>query len=70
MTDDLHSPIDEVTQFHVGGLEGGEMFLRIIRVQIARFNTGKLRQVVDHLLLSRNVIVQESCTGKRPLTEN
>lgn len=59
MPDEDHSNIGEVTKFLVGILQCRQVFLANMRVQIARFDARELGQIIDHLLLRGNVIVDK-----------
>lgn len=59
MSNENDADIGEVSKFLIGTLQRCQMFIAEICVQIARFNAGEFRQIIDHLLLCRYVIVYE-----------
>lgn len=61
--------VDEVPQFEVGGLEGGQVFGGDGGVQISRFDTWELGQIVHHLLRGGDVIINEGLPFQYTMTE-
>ena len=53
------SDVYEVAELFVGGLERGQMLLAEVGVEVARLDARELGDVVDHLLLGRDVVVDE-----------
>lgn len=57
--DEDHSDIDEVAKFLIGILQCRQVLLADVRIQVARLNAGEFGQIVDHLFLRGNVVVDE-----------
>ena len=51
--------VDEVPQLLVSRLERREVLRAVVRVQVARLDAGEFRDVVDDLLLRRDVVIDE-----------
>ena len=59
VTDESDPVVDQESQFQIRRLERRQVFRRRGHVQIARLNARKFRQIVHHLILSGNVVVDE-----------
>ena len=62
MADKDASYIDEVPELLVGRLERRQMLLAEVGVQVAGLDARELGDVVHHLLLGRDVVVDEGAT--------
>lgn len=47
----LNTLVHQVSQFHVGTLQGGQVFLREVGIQVSWFDARELGQVVHNLFL-------------------
>lgn len=52
-------PVDEITKLLIRTFERRQTFVAQIRVQIARFNPGKLREIICDLFTREDVVVDE-----------
>ena len=57
--------VDEVPQLLVSRLERREVLRAVVRVQVARLDAGEFRDVVDDLLLCRDVVIDERRWNRR-----
>ena len=57
--------VDEVPQLLVSRLERSEVLRAVVRVQVARLDAGEFRDVVDDLLLRRDVVIDERRWNRR-----
>lgn len=57
--------VDEVPQLLVSRLERREVLRAVVRVQVARLDAGEFRDVVDDLLLRRDVVIDERRWNRR-----
>uniref|UniRef100_A0A182IMQ3 Uncharacterized protein n=1 Tax=Anopheles atroparvus TaxID=41427 RepID=A0A182IMQ3_ANOAO len=62
--------VDEIAQLLVRVLQRRQPLAAEVRVQVARFDAGEFGQIVDHLLLRRDVVVHERDTLVRALPAN
>lgn len=59
MSDEDHSDVGQVAKFLVGILQCRQVLLADVRIQVARLDAGEFGQIVDHLFLRGNVVVDE-----------
>ena len=64
----LDTIIHEEPELQVGGLERGQVFGGEVGVQVSGFDARELGQIVNHLLLGRDVVVDEGNTLARALS--
>ena len=57
--------VDEVPQLLVSRLERREVLRAVVRVQVARLDAGEFGDVVDDLLLRRDVVIDERRWNRR-----
>lgn len=62
------STVLQKSQLNVGGFERRKVFLTEISIEVTRFDPREFRQVINHLFLRRNVIIDERSTFHGSLT--
>lgn len=69
MPDEDHAAVLQVAQFDVRRLECGQMLRAEVSVEVTWLDTGELGEVIDDLLLCRDVIIDERGTFIWSLTK-